>query len=226
MLILPACSHRGPGPPPPSPQASGPEISEETLRGLILRLNKRYENVDERLTQNQQRIGALEKEVASLREAVANLNRRRGEGGGARANSLPPLAASTSQPSPAKPDPKTLYESGLSAYSQKNYRKAIARFQQFVNAFPSSDLADNALYWMGESYYAREEFERAISSFLMVVDRYPRGNKVPDALFKTGLSYRRLKDRDKAVEFLTRVMDNYPFSSAARQAKTELDRLE
>jgi tol-pal system protein YbgF len=217
ILVLTGCTHTDTAPPPSAVDAPS-EISEETLRTFIVRLNKRYENVDGRIAHNQESIQALEEELISLRQAVGVTGVKEDTTRQAdKTVSVKPVPLTRSSS-----DPKKLYDAALTAYYRRNYPTAISRFQEFITAFPSSDLADNALYWIGESYYAKEDFERAISSFLKVADRYPNGSKVPDALFKIGLSYGRLNDREKATEYLTRVMDNYPFSSAAQQAKTRL----
>ncbi|MBW2123070.1 MAG: tol-pal system protein YbgF [Deltaproteobacteria bacterium] len=227
MAVLAGCSARKPALPPASADTSGQEISQETLRTLIVSLNKRYEDVDDRIVENSRRLEALEREVASLRTAL-------------RASATLPPPSKTSPPAPAAakakgksastgpspPDERKLYQGAFKAYSRGEYREAISRFEEFLAAFPSSDLADNALYWIGECYYGNEDFERAVSAWLKLVDRYPLGNKVADALYKIGVSYGHLKNPQKAREFLTRVMDNYPFSDAAAKAKTRLDELE
>lgn len=191
-------------------------------------LNKRYENIDSRTAENQRRIEALEGEIFRLQESVS-APRSAGSPSPAKSASRGSADLPNKKPSSAavRPsDAKTLYNSAFAAYSRRDLPTAISRFDEFLNAFPSSDLADNALYWIGESYYAKEDFERAISSFLKVADRYPHGNKVPDALFKIGMSYTQLKNPLRAREFFTRVMDNYPFSDAAQKARVNLNQIE
>jgi tol-pal system protein YbgF len=224
MVAFTGCSHTPPPPPSSSVDISGSEISEESLRALILRLNKRYENVDGRIVQNRQKIEALEKELISLQQSVAVLSPAERPSTVKAANNR--LSGKSSPETPSPPDAKKLYDRALTAYYQRDYRTAISGFREFINTFPSSDLADNSFYWIGESYYGQEDFERAISSFLKLVDRYPHGNKVPDALFKIGLAYGELKNPEKATEFLTRLMDNYPFSAAAQKAKAKINQLD
>ena len=229
FTTLTACNLQRATPPPSSADVSEPEISEETLRTLIVSLNKRYESIDGRIAANADRIDALQEDIVSLRRdmGVAAPPRRASsvpDTGTARSGQT--TAKKTRSPAVVPSDPKTLYDTALSAYSQGDYATAISRFESFIRGFPSNDLADNAFYWIGESYYAKEDFERAISHFLKLVDRYPTGNKVPDALFKIGLSYARLEKPDKARTYFTRVMDNYPFSDAARKAETNLAQLE
>jgi tol-pal system protein YbgF len=226
---LTACGLQRATPPPSSADVSEPEISEETLRTLIVSLNKRYESIDGRIAANTDRIDALQEEIVSLRRdlgVLAPAHRPSSVPESATVRSVETPTKKAPSPAGAPSDPKTLYDTALSAYSQGDYPTAISHFESFISSFPSNDLADNAFYWIGESYYAKEDFERAISHFLKLVDRYPHGNKVPDALFKIGLSYARLKNPDKARAYFTRVMDNYPFSDAARKAETNLAQLE
>jgi tol-pal system protein YbgF len=226
MSLSTGCHSRRSTPPPPPADSSGSEVSDETLRTLIVSLNKRYESIDGRISEDHQRIETLEKELTALRQSIDTLRPAQRSPGAAKGE-LNQASAKESRRETASPrDPRAVYESAFNAYKEGNYPTAVSRFQEFIEAFPASDLADNAFYWIGESYYAKEEFERAISSFLQLVDRYPQGNKVPDALFKVGLSYTRLRKPEKGREFFTRVMDNYPFSDAAQKAKANLDQLE
>jgi tol-pal system protein YbgF len=216
-------------PPPDSTDVSNSAVSEEALRTLVVSLNKRYEDVDSRLDQNLIRIEALENEVRARRQSPKTSHSVQPPPTGEKSAAYSPKdspgggSSSTSQSSPLG---KELYNGGIMAYEGGDYPSAISQFRQFVKAYPSSSLADNALYWIGESYYAEKDFERAISNFLELVDRYPEGNKVPDALLKTGLSYSHMDNPDRAREFLTRVMDNHPFSIAAEKARTNLETID
>ena len=229
LAAMTACNLQRATPPPSSADVAEPEVSEETLRTLVVSLNKRYESIDGRIAANKDRIEALEEEIASLRRDMGVLGPARQPSSVSQSGTGPSVRTATKKPQvPTSSDKglKTQYDAAFTAYSQGDFPTAIARFEAFITAFPSSDLADNAFYWIGESYYAKEDFERAISHFLKLVDRYPHGNKVPDALFKIGLSYSRLKDPERARAFYARVMDNYPFSDAARKAEANLTELE
>ncbi len=59
-------------------------------------------------------------------------------------------------------------------------------FQQFLQSYPQSSLADNAQYWLGESYYVTRDFQNAAAAFQTVLDRWPDSRKAPDALLKLG----------------------------------------
>jgi tol-pal system protein YbgF len=118
------------------------------------------------------------------------------------------------------------YQAAFELLKQERYDMAAASFQEFLVAFPESELVDNAQYWLAESYYAANEFEQALADFQVVIDRYPRSSKVPDALLKMGLSNYSLQRWDAARSTLTRVQEDYAETTAARLAGQYLDRMD
>lgn len=97
------------------------------------------------------------------------------------------------------------YQVALEMLREERYEQSAASFQQFLVAFPDSELADNAQYWLAESYYASDKFEQALQDFASVIDDYPRSRKVPDALLKMGYCNYSLQRWDEARLTLTRV---------------------
>lgn len=117
------------------------------------------------------------------------------------------------------------YEAAFELLKQQRYPEAGAAFQQFLIAFPTSQLADNAQYWLAESYYVTDQFETALDQFEIVVSDYPRSRKMPDAYLKIGYSNYELQRWDRAREALQRVRDQYSDSTAARLAEQRLKRM-
>jgi tol-pal system protein YbgF len=118
------------------------------------------------------------------------------------------------------------YQVAFELLKEERYDMAAASFQQFLVAFPDSELVDNAQYWLAESYYASDNFEQALRDFKLVIDRHPRSSKVPDALLKMGFCNYNLKRWDAARVTLTRVQADYPETTAARLAGQYLNRME
>ncbi len=117
------------------------------------------------------------------------------------------------------------YQIAFELVKEERYDLAAKAFQQFLVAFPGSELADNAQYWLAESYYASKQFERALDDFAVVVNDYPRSRKVPDALLKMGYCNYNLKRWDAARRALTLVQTDYPETTAARLAGEYLKRM-
>ncbi len=118
------------------------------------------------------------------------------------------------------------YQVALELLREERYDMAATAFQQFLVAFPDSQLADNAQYWLAESYYASDRFEQALQDFEVVITKYPRSRKVPDALLKMGYCNYSLKRWEAARSTLSRVQADYPETTAARLAGQYLQRMD
>ena len=95
----------------------------------------------------------------------------------------------------------------------------------FLENYPSSAYAPNALYWIGESHYSQAQWDQAILSFKDVVARFPKHAKAADALLKLGMCYEKLKDKDNARFHYEALLEDFPASRAAGLAKPKLSAL-
>ena len=148
------------------------------------------------------------------------------------ASKEPPVQGSGTPPEQAEQAPtdpsqaaQALYDEGYTLFHQKRYADAEARFSRYVELYPGTNLADNALFWIGECRYARGDFSSALEAFSGTVERYPRSNKVGDALFKAGKCLESLGDTQQARRTYEEVMERFPGSSSAAQARDRLDGL-
>ncbi len=118
------------------------------------------------------------------------------------------------------------YQAAFELLKEGRYEQAGMAFEQFLVAYPDSELADNAQYWLAESHYVTQNFDRALSEFRAVIEVFPRSRKVPDALLKMGYCNYELKSWDDARASLARVQADYPETTAARLAGQRLKRME
>lgn len=153
-----------------------------------------------------------------LDKRVQALEAASGTSGTADASSVPGAGAGTTD--------QGYYKTAFDLLKAGQYDKSITAFQQFLAAFPDSQLADNAQYWLGEAYYVNKDFESALKSFRTVVDRWPNSRKLPDALLKIGYCNYELKRWAPAREALLKVARNHPDSSSAKLAAERLDRMD
>lgn len=125
------------------------------------------------------------------------------------------------------------YEDAFRLYRQSEYRGAIDRFRAFLQTYPSSDYADNALFWLGECHFKLGDHEQAVLAFDDVVKRYPEGNKVPDALYRQGIALLEIgektgeqsKYRPAARQIFERVVADYPDSERVGETRRQLEKL-
>lgn len=123
---------------------------------------------------------------------------------------------------PAGPDPNQLYEDAAQDLTQGRYSMALRGFRDFVQRFPSSDLADNAQYGVGECFYAQSMFDSAATEYALVGSNYPAGDRVPAALYKLALSQEKQKQTAEAKKTLNDLVKRYPLSGEAQLARDRL----
>jgi len=148
---------------------------------------------------------------------------------------VPPLAVSdleTEDSIPLVSRPRVLsgsdqdnYQLAFDMLKNGRYAESAAAFDQFLEVFPSSPLADNAQYWLAETYYVQRQFTTALPSFQIVIDSYPDSSKLPDALLKIGFCNYELQQWDAARQALMRVSREFPETTAARLASHRVERL-
>jgi tol-pal system protein YbgF len=117
------------------------------------------------------------------------------------------------------------YDAAFALLQSRRYDEAAAAFETFLEQFPTSPRADNAVYWLAETHYVRGEYRDAIPVFRRVIEQYPQSDKVPDALLKLGFSQDEVGDDADARRSLQEVMRQFPDTTAARLASQRLDRL-
>ncbi len=153
-------------------------------------------------------------------EPAASPTEISGESGSAELSEAPVTTAT-----PPTADAQELYDEGYALFHQKRYSDAEERFHRYLELYPQTDLADNALFWIGESRYARGEFSSALEAFSGTVERFPHSNKVSDALLKAGKCLESLGDPQQAKRTYEEVVGRYPESAAAAQAHERLAEL-
>lgn len=106
--------------------------------------------------------------------------------------------------------PESLYQQGRQYYLDKDFRKAISTFSDFIKEYPQHDLTSNAQYWIGECYYSLDQFETAIFNFDKVVINYPDSNKIMDAKLKIALCLIGMEQYAGALTQLREIQKQYP----------------
>ncbi len=220
---------------------------------VLLKLNEldRRLAAVERVVQNDSlvtlvtRVDALQQENAELRGMVEELAHA-GESTGERQRELyldldqrlqrleQAGAGSVVDGAPLKPgqlpvpsgSERDNYQAAFELLKDGRYDEAATAFQQFLQSYPKSELADNAQYWLAESFYVTQKYAKALPAFETVVSSYPRSGKVPDALLKIGYCNYELKRWDAARSALSRVRAEYPDTTAARLAIQRLERMD
>lgn len=162
--------------------------------------------LSEKITDTNQRIDRVSEQLAQLRKLVENLPK------------LPTFTSIT----PGNPD--QLFAAAYGDYSRGNYDLALSEFRQYVETYPTSELADNAQYWIGECLYSKKQMNEAIAEFDKVTTLFPKGDKVPAARFKKAMALIDLGQIDAGRAELTAVVRLFPRSNEAVLARQQLEK--
>lgn len=123
-------------------------------------------------------------------------------------------------------DEQELYRAAKQFFDNGDYDDAIDGFALFLEKFPDSDLADNALFWKGDVYFAEQWYEKAIVEYQKVIDDYPDGNKIPAAYLKQGIAFSRIGEDDNAVYILRELIQKFPDHNEAKIAESKVDEID
>jgi tol-pal system protein YbgF len=171
--------------------------------GSVSAINE-VNGIGERIGATNQRIDRLSEQVAELKKLVENL----------------PKLPTMTQITPGNPD--QLFAAAYGDYSRGNYDLAISEFRQYVETYPSSEMADNAQYWIGEALFAKRQFNEAIGEFDKLSQLFPKGDKVPAARFKKGMALIEAGQADAGRAEFTALIKLFPRSSEAALARQQL----
>ena len=160
----------------------------------------------EQLSSANQRIDRLSEQLAQVRKLIENL----------------PKLPTFTQITPGNPD--QLFAAAYGDYSRGNYDLAISEFRQYVETYPTSEMADNAQYWIGECYYSKKLLNEAVAEFDKVVQMFPKGDKVPGARFKKAMALIEMGQQDAGRAELTALIRAFPRSSEAVLARQQLEK--
>jgi len=161
-------------------------------------------NLGEQLSATNQRIDRLSEQMAELKRLVENLPK------------LPAISTIT----PGNPD--QLFAAAYGDYSRGNYDLAMSEFRQYVETYPTSEMADNAQYWVGECLYAKKQFNEAIAEFDKVINIFSTGDKVPAARLNKGMVLIELGQLEAGRAEFQAILKLFPRSNEAQLARQQL----
>jgi len=189
-------------------------------------LTAKMEQLEAKLEDTNRRLAQLSQQIA---ETQGDLSRLRGPSGGA-----PPAASTVGVPAapgdtavvrppgPSHPAPAELYDTAYADYNKGRYPLAIQGFQEYLAAYPNTDLSDNAQYWIGECLYAQKKFPDAIAAFDKLLKQWPKSDKAAAGLLKKAYALAEIGQKAEAAVQLQYVMHEYPAAEEARLARARL----
>jgi tol-pal system protein YbgF len=185
-------------------------------------LNAQKTDVSTAVNQVKQEIQKLSVKLDDTNNRIAGLYQRMEESQ-VRAASLRFVPSTDGATGGLEPD--QVYSQAYNDYLMGNYDLAISGFQDFLESYPSSEYADNAMHYLAVCYFQQGKFEQAAQTFDQVINLYPQGDKTPVAYFKKATAYQALQRNNEAVEAFGKLITLFPDSQEAKLARVELDKM-
>jgi tol-pal system protein YbgF len=126
---------------------------------------------------------------------------------------------------PATELEKDKYQQAFAQMKAAQYDAATNAFEQFLSAYPQSELASNAAYWAGEGHLIKKQNQVALDSFMIVIERYPNAPKIADAQLRAADSLANLNRIEDAKKMYQNVINGRPHSRSAQTASKRLNGL-
>jgi len=138
-----------------------------------------------------------------------------------------PGAGATSAPGPAPTamppiSADTLYQNALRDFTGGKYDLSRQEFSDYIENFPSNDLASNSQFYLGEILYVQNDFKDAIAAYEEVLGNYPRSFKLAASLLKKGMAELELGQKAAGTRDLRDVARRFPGSDESRRAAAKL----
>ena len=123
--------------------------------------------------------------------------------------------------SPLTEEGRSIFEQAELDRSRGNIELARSAFQEFLEKFPTSEDADNAIYWLGDLAYGDGDFAGALKYFQQLLQEHPTSERVPAALYKGRACHLELGDPQEAWKLGGRLLEDYPNTAEAALLKEE-----
>lgn len=190
------------------------KLSQTTQSNNLNGASTKINRLSEQASQSDKRLDQISNQINALKGFVEQQAKQRQEE--ERKKDVSP---------PRFENPEQLYAFAYTQHTQGKYDEAIANFRRYVEAYGTTEAADNAQFWIGEGLFAQMRYAEALSEYDRLLTSYPNGDKVIASQFKKGLSLLYLERREEGVTNLRLVIANAPSSPESALARQELERL-
>lgn len=118
-----------------------------------------------------------------------------------------------------------LYKKALELFEVSRYAEALEVFRDLIISFPEGTYSADAYFWSGELYLVQEQLEDAREHYLVVAEKFKDHDRVADCLYKLGVIEKLLLNDEAANSYFSRLISEYPDTGAAELAKKSKETL-
>ena len=105
------------------------------------------------------------------------------------------------------------YKKASEVYMNDNFQEALALYTQFLQKYPTSDIASSAQYWKASCMQKMGQWEQAVREYDSVRQSYPMAKKVAPAMYNQAECYLRLGQQQRAIDLLKDLTTNSRYST-------------
>ncbi|HZR25891.1 MAG TPA: tetratricopeptide repeat protein [Vicinamibacterales bacterium] len=196
---------------------------------VIDNLSNDVRSINQKLDDNNVRLGSLSQEVDALRQALQQAAAR--PTATATAPNEPDTAGTATGSTPGAPivinSPQQTWNAAFGDYIGGNFDLAISGFEAFIRQFPKSDQADDAQVYICSSYLQLGKNDEAVKACDTAIRTYPGGNAIPEAYYRKALAQRNQKDVNGARATCEELIKKFPdttYRSLGEQLLNQLPR--
>lgn len=118
-----------------------------------------------------------------------------------------------------------LYKEALELFEVSRYAEALEVFRDLIISFPEGTYSADAYFWSGELYLVQEQLEDAREHYLVVAEKFKDHDRVADCLYKLGVIEKVLLNDEAANSYFSKLISEYPDTGAAELAKKSKETL-
>ena len=113
----------------------------------------------------------------------------------------------------------TDYQIALAHYRQQNFESAATALAHFIQTYPASELADDAIYLSGTASLGEKHYTRTIDEMNQLIRRYPQSDLIAGAYQNIATANALLENYADAYAGYTIVTDRFEQSRYAPEAR-------
>ncbi len=104
-----------------------------------------------------------------------------------------------------------------------NTKQAMGIYEQLIERYPNSKIAEEAASRMGAFYMEQKQFEKAIKSYKDFIYNFPKNTNVEAAKFNIAECYEKLGKWENAIDAYQEYINAYPQGKRMAEAKEQIN---
>ncbi|MCP4584265.1 MAG: tol-pal system protein YbgF [candidate division Zixibacteria bacterium] len=121
-------------------------------------------------------------------------------------------------------DHQKVYNMAYLDLTKGHYKLAIKGFEDYLESYSKTSLADNAVYWIGECHYILKNYPKSQKWYEKLINEYPKSEHMASARLKFAMSMYNQRYKTKSKQYFQDVVKDYPGTEEANQAAEMLRR--